>query len=131
MPKKIILREEQAKLLMSLFAKNTGKYSYSPEKVLIVKKYLDDNFSHDPDDFKETMGADGYIKRIPITFMKSATTGKKLKPMFDTDLLELLCNKFANMFTIEDEKMKFLGQVMKDWYDNKIGLYGSLSVNHL
>jgi hypothetical protein len=116
---------------MSILAKNTGSYSYSPEKVLIVKKYLDDNFSHDPDDFKETMGPDGYIKRIPITFMKSPVSGKKLHAMFDEDLLELLCSKFSSMFTAEDEKTKFLGQVMRDWYEDKIGLYGSLSVNHL
>lgn len=131
MSKKIILREEQAISLMNILAKNTGTYSYSPEKVLIVKKYLDDNFSHDPEDFKETIGADGYMTRIPITFMKSTISGKKIRPMYDEDLLELLCNRFSNMFTVEDEKTKFLGQVMRDWYNNKIGLYGSLSVNHL
>ena len=51
--------------------------------------------------------------------------------MYDYQLLELLIDKFQNMFVDKDEKTKFLGQVMKDWYYNKIGLYGSLSVNHL
>lgn len=131
MSKKIILTENQAEKLKMLFAKNTGKYSYSPEKVLIVKTYLDDNFSHDLDDRIESIGDDGYIRNTPICFMKNAVTGKKIRPMYDEDLLMLLADKFQNMFTDENEKMKFLGQVMRDWYYNKIGLYGSLSVNHL
>jgi hypothetical protein len=114
-----------------LFANQGKGYSYSPEKVLIVKGYLDDNFSHDPEDNLEGIGADGYVTNTPIVFMKNTFTGKKIKPMYDYQLLELLCNKFSNMFTDNDEKKAFLGQVMKDWYNNKIGLYGSLSVNHL
>jgi hypothetical protein len=44
---------------------------------------------------------------------------------------DMLIDKYKKMFTDDDERDKFLGQVMKDWYNNKIGLYGSLSVNHL
>ena len=131
MSKKIILREDQFEKLKMLFAKQGNQYSYSPEKVLIVKAYLDDNFSHDLEDNLEGIGADGYVSNTPIVFMKNTFTGKKIKPMYDYQLLELLCNKFSNMFTDNDEKKKFLGQVMRDWYYNKIGLYGSLSVNHL
>ena len=79
----------------------------------------------------ESIGDDGYIRNTPICFMKNAVTGKKIRPMYDEDLLMLLADKFQNMFTDENEKMKFLGQVMRDWYYNNIGLYGSLSVNHL
>lgn len=131
MSKKIILREDQFERIKMLFANQGKGYSYSPEKVLIVKGYLDDNFSHDPEDNLESIGADGYVSNTPIVFMKNTFTGKKIKPMYDYQLLELLCNKFRNMFTDNDEKTAFLGQVMKDWYNNKIGLYGSLSVNHL
>lgn len=131
MSKKIILREDQFEKLKMLFAKQGNQYSYSPEKVLIVKAYLDDNFSHDPEDNIEGIGADGYVSNTPIVYMRNTFTGKKLRPMYDYQLLDLLCNKFSNMFTDDDEKTKFLGQVMKDWYYNKIGLYGSLSVNHL
>lgn len=131
MSKQIILREDQFKKLKLMFANSGQQYSYSPEKVLIVKQYLDDNFSHDPEDVLNGIGKDGYVCETPLVFMKNPTTGKKLKPMYDYQLMDLLMDKFQNMFTNEDEKMRFLGQVMKDWYYNKIGLYGSLSVNHL
>ena len=131
MSKKIILREDQVATLAKLFAKQGTQYSYSPEKVLIVKQYLDDNFSHDPEDMIEGIGADGYVCNTPIVYMINTATRKKLKPMYDYQLMDLLADKFQNMFTDEDEKTKFLGQVMRDWYYNKIGLYGSLSVNHL
>ena len=114
-----------------LFATKGQQYSYSPEKVLIVKQYLDDNFSHDPEDVLNGIGKDGYVSETPLVFMKNPTTGMKIKPMYDYQLMDLLADKFQNMFTNKDEKMKFLGQVMRDWYYNKIGLYGSLSVNHL
>lgn len=131
MSKKIILREDQVATLAKFFAKQGTQYSYSPEKVLIVKQYLDDNFSHDPEDMIEGIGADGYVCNTPIVYMLNTATRKKLKPMYDYQLMDLLADKFQNMFTDEDEKTKFLGQVMRDWYYNKIGLYGSLSVNHL
>ena len=129
--KKIILTESQIEILKNVIAKQGNQYSYSPEKVLIVKKYLDDNFSHDPEDVIEGIGADGFATSTPISYLFNRMTGKKVKPFYDYQLLELLCTKFENMFTDENEKTKFLGQVVKDWYNNKIGLYGSLSVNHL
>jgi hypothetical protein len=131
MSRKVILREDQYEKLKMFFANQGKQYSYSPEKVLIVKAYLDDNFTHDPEDNIEGIGADGYVTNTPIVYMKNTFTGKKIKPMYDYQLLDLLMDKYQNMFTDDDEKMKFLGQVMKDWYNNKIGLYGSLSVNHL
>ena len=129
--KKIILTESQIEILKNVIAKQGNQYSYSPEKVLIVKKYLDYNFYHDPEDVIEGIGADGFATSTPISYLFNRMTGKKVKPFYDYQLLELLCTKFENMFTDENEKTKFLGQVVKDWYNNKIGLYGSLSVNHL
>lgn len=131
MSKKIILREDQFERIKMMFANKGKQYSYSPEKVLIVKTYLDNNFSHDQEDCIEGIGADGYVSNTPIVYLKNTLTGKKIKPMYDYQLLELLIDKFQNMFVDKDEKTKFLGQVMRDWYYNKIGLYGSLSVNHL
>lgn len=127
---KIILTEKQvAKLYkLMLHEEMTMQYSYSPEKVLIVKKYLDDNFKKGS---IEGIGDDGMPKNTCIVAMINPQTGNVAQNMYDYQLLELLIDKFQNMFVDKDERSKFLGQVMRDWYEDKIGLYGSLSVNHL
>ena len=107
--------------------KMAKQFPINPEKVLIVKKFLDGNFGRG--DFEE-IGDDGMPRVTRIVIMKGPS-GNPLKNMFMDQLQDLLQEKFKNMFSEEDEKRKFLGQVMRDWYDNKIGLYGSLSVNHL
>lgn len=128
--KKVIIREDQKDMLISKLSEGCGmcrQYPVNPEKVLIVKKFLDSNFSKAD---LEGIGNDGLPSTSHIVIM-CGPSGTPLKNMFMDELQDLLSEKFKNMFSDEDEKMKFLGQVMKDWYDNKIGLYGSLSVNHL
>ena len=128
---KVIINEKQAKKLVQLMAEDCAcckQYSYSPEKVLIVKKYLDDNFKKGS---IEGMGNDGMPSNTCIVAMINPQTGNVAQNMYDYQLHEFLINKFQNMFVDKDERSKFLGQVMRDWYEDKIGLYGSLSVNHL
>lgn len=127
---KIILTEKQIAKLYKLMLQEeiTMQYSYSPEKVLIVKKYLDDNFKKGS---IEGIGDDGIPKNTCIVAMINPQTGNVAQNMYDYQLHELLIDKFQNMFVDKDERSKFLGQVMRDWYEDKIGLYGSLSVNHL
>lgn len=127
---KLVINENQAKKLIQLIHEECccKQYSYSPENVLIVKKYLDANFKKGN---LEGMGEDGTPSNTPIVVMINTQTGKPAQNMFDHQLHELLIDKFQNMFTDKDERSKFLGQVMRDWYEDKIGLYGSLSVNHL
>ena len=125
---KVILTEKQAEKLIGMMMNETKEYSYSPENVLIVKKYLDDNFRRGN---LEGLGEDGLPSNTPIVVMINIQTGKPVQDMYDHQLLELLIDKFQNMFVDEIERKSFLLQVMKDWYDNKIGLYGGLSVNHV
>lgn len=127
---KLILTEKQvAKLYKLMLQEEMGKqYSYSPEKVLIVKKYLDDNFKKGS---IEGIGDDGMPTNTCIVAMINPQTGNVAQNMYDYQLLELLIDKFQNMFVDKEERSKFLGQVMRDWYEDKIGLYGSLSVNYL
>ena len=127
---KLILTEKQvAKLYKFMLQEEMGKqYSYSPEKVLIVKKYLDDNFKKGS---IEGIGDDGMPTNTCIVAMINPQTGNVAQNMYDYQLLELLIDKFQNMFVDKEERSKFLGQVMRDWYEDKIGLYGSLSVNYL
>ena len=115
MSKKIIINEEQATIIINSGIPATfagPRYTINPDKVMIVKKYLDSNFRRGK---MEEIGDDGFPKITPIIAMLSST-GQVLKNL---------------MFDQCKERDKFLGQVMKDWYNNKIGLYGSLSVNHL
>lgn len=127
---KLIVNEKQAKkLLQMMYEEEVAKqYSYSPEKVLIVKDYLDKNFKKG--NF-EGVGGDGLPSNTPIVVLINTQTGNPAKNLYDYQLLDLLVDKFQNMFVDAVERKKFLGQVMRDWYEDKIGLYGSLSVNHL
>lgn len=127
---KIIITENQCKQLYKMMLQEEmGKqYPYSPEKVLVVKKYLDDNFKKGN---LEGIGDDGMPSNTCIVAMINPQTGNVAQNMYDYQLLDLLIDKFQNMFVDKDERSKFLGQVMRDWYEDKIGLYGGLSVNHL
>ena len=127
---KLILTEKQVANLyrMMLQEEMSKQYSYSPEKVLIVKKYLDENFKKGS---IEGMGDDGMPNNTCIVAMINPQAGNVAQNMYDYQLLELLIDKFQNMFVDKEERSRFLGQVMRDWYEDKIGLYGSLSVNHL
>ena len=111
---------------------NIGKhenkpYSISPDKVKIVKRFLDTNFKKGNYD---DIGPDGMPRRTRIVAM-IAPTGDVLKNMYQEDLLDLLIEKFKNMFLDHTERELFLKQVMKDWFDDKIGVFGNLSVNRL
>ena len=43
----------------------------------------------------------------------------------------ILIEKFKNMFIDKIERQKFLHQVLDDWFNDKIGMFGNLSVNIL
>lgn len=127
---KLVINENQAKKLIQLMHEECccKQYSYSPENVLIVKKYLDDNFKKG--NFAG-VGEDGRPSNTPIVAMINVQTGQPTQNMFDHQLLDLLIDEFQGMFVDKNERSRFLSQVMRDWYEDKIGLYGNLSVNHV
>jgi len=125
MSKNIVINENQAELLGQTLREQ--QYPIDPEKVLLVKQFLDCNFVKA---MMDNIGNDGYPCQLEIVAMK-APNGNILKNMYKEDLLDLLIDKYKNIYLDHDQRRKFLGQVMDDWYHNKIGLYGSLSVNHL
>ena len=57
--------------------------------------------------------------------------GDILQNLGELQLEDLLIEKFKNMFIDKVERQKFLHQVMNDWFDDKIGMFGNLSVKHL
>lgn len=140
--KSIIISEEQAK---KLFGKNilseeheptpqnpsmkkaNKPYCIDPEKVKIVKKYLDNGFKRG--NF-QTIGNDGYPKNVKIVGMIGAN-GDILKNMYIQQLEDMVIDKFQNMFSDHNERGLFFKKVIDDWFNNKIGVNGTLSVNHL
>lgn len=131
--KKVILNEEQMAHIISMEKEPCAcvvikkHYTIDPDKVMLVKRFLDGGFKRGT---AEEVGADGFPHVRPVVAMLSSG-GEELKNLEFDELKDLLVDKFKKMFLDTDEREKFLGQVMKDWYNNKIGLYGSLSVNHL
>ena len=105
----------------------TGPYFINPEKVLLVKKFLDTNFKRGE---IENLGPDGFPAKMRIVGMLSSN-GEVLRNMYETQLEDLLIERFKNMFLDKVERQKFLHQVMDDWFSDKIGMFGNLSVNIL
>lgn len=135
--KKLIISKDQENYLidklneevyqMPVPKKANKPYCINPEKVLIVKKFLDNTFTkHD----YEKIGPNGLPTIIKIVSM-NASNGEPLKYMYQDQLLDLLIDKFQKMFSDVDERQSFLQQVMNDWFGDKISAYGGLSVNSL
>ena len=131
--KTILINEGQVKKLRSAIKENyelkqeSKPFVVNPDKVLIVKRYLDNGFRKG--DY-ECVGDDGFPQKTPIFSMMSST-GDILKTMETEELVDLLVEKFKKMFSDDNEKHLFFNQVVNDWYNNKIGLFGNLSVNIL
>lgn len=135
--KKIIISETQEKILAQLLKegiyqmpvdkKMNKPYCVNPEKVLIVKKFLDKGFSaHD----YEKIGSNGLPCKIKV-FSMNASNGEPLKYMYQDQLQDLLIDRFQNMFSDKIERELFMAQVIKDWVAGKIGIFGGLSTNRL
>jgi hypothetical protein len=107
--------------------KASKPYVINPEKVLIVKRFLDNGFRKGQ---YEAIGNDGFPHITPIFAMMSSN-GEVLKNMMQEELVDLLIEKYKKMFTDENERSLFFNQVLSDWYNDKIGLFGNLSVNIL
>ena len=135
--KKLIITENQEKILAQLLRegvyqmpvdkKMNKPYCVNPEKVLIVKKFLDKGFSaHD----YEKIGSNGLPCKIKV-FSMNASNGEPLKYMYQDQLQDLLIDRFQNMFSDKIERELFMAQVIKDWVAGKISIFGGLSTNRL
>jgi len=137
MGKKIIVNEKQLGVLFEELAGSEilrdqdkmtvpVRYPVNTQKVLIVKNFLDNNFQRESMD---CIGDDGFPAQTFIVAM--VANGNKLKDMYKEDVIDLLIEKYKNMFLNHDERQRFITQVFNDWYDNKIGTYGTLSKNYV
>ena len=97
------------------------------DMVLTVKKFLDKGFTRD---LQDDIDSNGYPKKKCVVSMLS-TDKQPLKTMSMRELLLMLDDKFNSMVSDESDRRKFLKQVIRDWFDNKISKQGLLSVNHI
>lgn len=136
--KKLIISEEQEQNLIKLLKeselqkaqmpvdkKMNKPYCIDPEKVLIVKKHLDNNFRK----FNYTTLSGGKKKQIKIVGMMDGDN--VLKYMYTDDLKDYLIDTFQKMFLYTNERDLFLTKVMNAWLNNKIGVHGTLDSNFL
>lgn len=100
-------------------------FNPSAEKVLVVKDYLDKNFTKgNIDDI-----SGGYPKKVGIINM--LVNGQVVKQLQGDEMLDLLDDKFSQIIVNNEDRKKFLKQILTDWYANKISKEGLLSVNTL
>lgn len=121
------LNEEIQVQQMPVDKKMNKPYCIDPEKVRVVKKFLDDGYTHKT---LQHVGPDGFPKKTTIILM-NADNGEPLKPMYTSQMKDLLIDKFQKMFSDHIERDLFMTQVLKDWINNSIGVHGTLSVNSL
>ena len=123
MKRRVFITESQFEDL--ILYETEKKFYIEPQKVLIVKKTLDKMFSRGSMD---GMGSDGYPTRTNVIGMKS-NNGEVVKNMTFEQVLDLLEDKFHNVYTDKEKRSRFLKQVLNDWYNKKISKEGLLSVN--
>ena len=102
----------------------TESFNPSAEKVVLIKDFLDKNFVKSSID---DIDSDGFPIKSNVFNMVS--NGKTVKVMQPDELLLLLDDKFSKMIEDKDDRIKFLKQVLTDWFDGKISKNGLLSVN--
>ena len=125
--KELIKRLNEETYQMPVDKKMNTPYCINPEKVLIVKKFLDKTFQ--PHDY-EKIGSNGMPVKIKVVSM-NASNGEPLKYMYKEQLHDLLIDRFQNMFLDKNERDLFMKQVIEDWLNGTIGVFGSLSKNKL
>ena len=124
MGKKIIITETQEQKLLEylILEKN---YPIEPSKVLLVKDYLDKNFKKGN---LAEFGANGLPVNTPVVGLLN--NGQVVKNLTAKQLFDVLEDEFRGMFSDKIQRSKFLAQVIKDWYANKISKEGLLSTTY-
>lgn len=100
-------------------------YFIDPQKVLIVKKYLDCNFKRGT---MSKMSDNGYPIVEKIIGMKDSN-GTVIRNLSIEQMYDLLDDKFHHIYTDSDKRMKFIKKVLNDWVNKKISNEGLLSSN--
>lgn len=126
MGKKILISENMEDNIINMIL-NEEYFYPNPDKVLLIKKYLDETFikSTVPD----VSGNGMPTKRIAVSF--KGNTGQMTNTMSLHDIFYMLQEKFKNIENDKYNRDKLLKQVIADWVNNKISREGGLSVNYV
>lgn len=94
------------------------------EKVKAIKDYLDKNFARAA---ATIFGKDGrpQVQEVVAWLDKYKQI---VKTLTDVQLFYIIQDQFKNILPDKAERDKFIIQVLKDWYNNKISKNYSLSV---
>ena len=121
--KKIIISEEKEHIIYeeAMLQEMFGGWG---EKVKAVKDYLDKNFARAA---ATIFGEDGkpQIKQV-VAWLDDYK--QIVKTLTDVQLFYIIQDQFKKILPDKQERDKFIIQVLKDWYNNKISKNYSLSV---
>ena len=121
--KKIIITEEKEHLLYeeAVLEEMFGGWG---DKVKAVKDYLDKNFARAS---ATIFGEDGrpQVKQV-VAWLDDYK--QIVKTLTEVQLFYIIQDQFKKILPDKNERDKFIIQVLKDWYNNKITKNYSLSV---
>ena len=121
--KKIIISEEKEHLLYeeAMLEEMFGGWG---DKVKSIKDYLDKNFARAA---ATIFGEDGkpQVKQV-VAWLDDYK--QVVKTLTEVQLFYIIQDQFKKILSDKKERDKFIIQVLKDWYNNKISKNYSLSV---
>jgi hypothetical protein len=121
--KKIIISEEKEHLLYeeAMLEEMFGGWG---DKVKSIKDYLDKNFARAA---ATIFGEDGkpQVKQV-VAWLDEYK--QVVKTLTEVQLFYIIQDQFKKILSNKEERDKFIIQVLKDWYNNKISKNYSLSV---
>ena len=120
---KLIINEKQEQFLIGMMLNEEKVYPVEPEKVLVVKKYLDKNFIRGN---YSNINANGDIENAPNAGMKNQMTGKVEINMYKSQVFDKVEAEFKNIYDDKVRRTKFLKTVLDYWFKNKISANGLL-----
>jgi len=120
---KLIINEKQEQFLIGMMLNEEKVYPVEPEKVLVVKKYLDKNFIRGN---YSNINANGDIENAPIAGMKNQMTGKVEINMYKSQVFDKVEAEFKDIYEDKVRRTKFLKTVLDYWFKDKISANGLL-----
>lgn len=133
--KTIIITESQEQAILNYLkqeetpqTKKGKPYVVNPDKVLLIKRFLDTNFQKNTED---CIGFNSLPYKSTIINVMSTDGSILRKNIRIEELNDIVIDKFKNMFLDKEERRLFINQVITDWLNDKIGIFGTLSVNSL
>lgn len=114
---KLIINEKQEQFLIGMMLNEEKTYPIEPEKVLVVKKFLDKNFIRG--NFSK-VNAEGDIENAPIAGMRNPKTGKVEVNMYKSQVFDKVEAENKDIYADKVRRTKFLNTVVKAWFADKI-----------